>query len=68
MGEMMTIPPGYPDDVELKISTGYNPTPWDTNKACAKMTEKKFWIAVRAGLLAICAAIEQMYLRNNTHG
>jgi hypothetical protein len=32
------------------------------------MTNREFWLAVRAGLLAICAAIEQMYLRNNTHG
>jgi hypothetical protein len=32
------------------------------------MTNREFWIAVRAALLAICAAIEQMYLHNNTHG
>ena len=62
------VPPGYPDDVELKISTGYNPAPWDTNKAGAKMTEKEFWIEIRAAILKICAAIERYYLHKNVQG
>jgi hypothetical protein len=32
------------------------------------MTDREFWIAVRAALLAICAAIERKFLRNNAHG
>jgi hypothetical protein len=59
------IPPGYPDDVpDVKFDTGYNPTP-GLKKVEVKMTEKEFWLEIRAAILKICAAIERYYLHKN---